>query len=95
MEGNIDVRERQQSVASRTLPTRDVPWLGIELATFQSPGQHSIHWAIPARVACIGFTLYDLVGAGKPLHNRHQPRPYSPFLQGVRSETMPGSPKGI
>ena len=28
---------------------RHVPWLGIEPATFQLTGRHSIHWAIPAR----------------------------------------------
>ena len=28
---------------------RHVPWLGIEPVTFQFAGQHSIHWATPAR----------------------------------------------
>ena len=29
---------------------RHAPWLGIEPATLWFPGQHSIHWATPARV---------------------------------------------
>ena len=28
---------------------RHVPWLGIKLATLWLAGQHSIHWATPAR----------------------------------------------
>ena len=31
------------------LQPRHVPWLGIELATLWFAGQHSIHWATPAR----------------------------------------------
>ena len=34
---------------------RDVPWLGIELATLLFTGQHSIHWATRAR----DISLFD------------------------------------
>ena len=37
---------------------RHMPWLGIELATFQFAGQHSIHWATPARA--ISHFIYKL-----------------------------------
>ena len=48
-------REREISVWSHVPPTGDlahsphVPWLGMEPATFWFAGQHSIHWATPAR----------------------------------------------
>ena len=32
---------------------RQVPWLGIELATLCFAGRHSIHWATPARAEFI------------------------------------------
>ena len=34
-----------------SLQPRHVPWLGIEPATLWYTGQHSIHWATPARAA--------------------------------------------
>ena len=36
---------------------RHVPWLGIELATFWFIGQHSIHWATPARAHMVFLTF--------------------------------------
>ena len=40
------------------LQPRHVPWLGIEPATLCFAGQHSIHWATPARA---GIHLFDWV----------------------------------
>ena len=44
--------------------TRHVPWLGIELATLWFTGQHSVHWATPARAQYsflkTTFCAYDL-----------------------------------
>ena len=36
---------------------KHVPWLGIEPETLQFAGQHSIHWATPARASCTVFLL--------------------------------------
>ena len=38
------------------LQSRYIPWLGIKPVTFQFKGQHSIHWATPARA--ISFFLF-------------------------------------
>ena len=50
--------KHQCVVASHVPPTGDlapqprhVPWLGIQLVTLWFAGQHSIHWATPARAA--------------------------------------------
>ena len=34
---------------------RHVPWLGMELVTFQFTGRHSIHWTTPARTNLINL----------------------------------------
>ena len=39
--------ERERNIGQQP---RHVSWLGIELETFGFAGQHSIHWATPARV---------------------------------------------
>ena len=39
------------------LNPRHVPWLGIELATLGFAGQHSIHWATPARAIWLKFIM--------------------------------------
>ena len=53
--GEKHLCETDIPVASHTHPNWEpglqagpVPWLGIELATFQFPGWSSIHWAAPA-----------------------------------------------
>ena len=38
---------------------RHVPWLGIEPATLWFTGQHSIHWATPARALCMYYFIYS------------------------------------
>ena len=40
------------------LQPRHVPWLGVKLATPWFTGQHSIHWATPARAGC--HSSYDV-----------------------------------
>ena len=39
---------------------RHVPWLGIKLATLRFSGQHSIHWATPARerIFCLFLSFF-------------------------------------
>ena len=41
------------------LQCRHVPWLGIEPMTLWFEGQHSIHWATPARAKWQYMFLYD------------------------------------
>ena len=57
-EGEREGEKHQRVVASHTFPPlgtwpgpqpRHVPWLGIEPATLWFTGQHSVHWATPAR----------------------------------------------
>ena len=44
------------------LQLRHVPWLGIELATFQFTGRHLIHWATPSRAIYLKkFFFYLLI----------------------------------
>ena len=42
------------------LQPRHVPWLGTELVTLWFTGQHSIHWATPARALSLSFSLFYL-----------------------------------
>ena len=42
------------------LQPRHVPWLGIETATLWFSGQHSIHWATPARAVIKGFLMSNV-----------------------------------
>ena len=76
--------EKQQSVVlplthplSLTWPATqacDVPWLGIELVTLWFAGQHSIHWATPARAGSYIFvtlimTTYLTVSFHRKIHH--------------------------
>ena len=60
-EGREEERKRNISVWLPPTPhnwapglqPRHVPWLGIEPATLWFTGQHSVHWATPARAAVL------------------------------------------
>ena len=43
---------------------RHVPWLGIKLVTLRFAGQHSIHWATPARALLIYIPKGGIAGLG-------------------------------
>ena len=60
-EGNINVWLPLKHPLLRPWPglqPRHVPWLGIEPETLWFTGQHSIHWATPARAFCF-FNLFS------------------------------------
>ena len=59
---------------------RHVLWLGIKQATFWFKGQHSIHWATPARACCVCVCMcmcmcaISLQSSGK--HNTFSSHPF-------------------
>ena len=63
------------------LQPRHVPWLGIEPAILWFTGQHSIHWATPAR--CPHLSLCWYMRWGEP-HAAHVPHTLSLHLPGTQ-----------
>ena len=55
-----------------SLQPRHVPWLGIEPTTLWFAGQHSIHWATPARAdSYVYANVWGSLTEGKGFQDRH------------------------
>ena len=71
------------------LQPRHVLWPGIELATSQFAGCHSIHWATPARAGGVIFNscfIFYIQSFNEPCFHFHP----CPFLPTVCSESVSG-----